>query len=120
MPNYNFNNNNNYQPYTPYQTRLNQYAFVNGIEGAKSYQVFPNQMMLLMDSDNPICYMKQTDNIGKATIRYFKIDEIDENKAKEILSTPTPTIEYALKSDVDSISLKLDELSTLIKEKIGE
>ena len=113
----NMANNFNYQtPYTFQPRTFNQYAFVNGIEGAKSYQVLPNQMMLLMDSDNPICYMKQADNMGKSSIRYFKLEEIDEAKTKEILSTPTPTIEYALKSDLDSINSKLEELTKLIKK----
>lgn len=119
MPNYNFNNFQNPYQTPTYQSSLfgkNQYAFVNGIEGAKSYQVLPNQMMLLMDSDNPICYMKQADNMGKSSIRYFKLEEIDEAKTKEILSTPTPTIEYALKSDLDNINSKLEELTKLIKK----
>lgn len=114
MSNYDFNS---YQPYTPYATpRLNQYAFVNGIEGAKSYQVLPNQMMMLMDNDNPIFFMKQTDNIGKSTVRYFKFEEIDEAQAKEIISKPVPTIEYALKTDIDAIYTKIDELTKLIKK----
>jgi len=128
MPNYNYNNYQN--PYMPgYQPAynkapINQYTFVNGIEGAKSYQVlYPNQTMLLMDSDNPICYMKQTDEVGKASIRYFKLEEIDEAKTKEILSLKNNTMipEYALKSDIDNINNKLAELTKLLKgESKGE
>lgn len=117
MPNYNFNNN--YQPpYTPTyypKAQANQYYFVNGIEGAKSFQMSPNQNVLLMDSDNPICYMKVSNNVGQSNIRYFKIEEIDENKTKEIISTPHPTIEYALKSDIENINNRLEELTNLIK-----
>ena len=124
MSNYNFNP---YQypsyPSTYNKAPINQYTFVNGIEGAKSYQVlYPNQTMLLMDSDSPICYMKQTDDIGKATIRYFKLEEIDESKTKEILTAKSNiTIpEYALKSDIDNINLQLAELTKLLKEKGSE
>ena len=111
MPNYDFNT---YQ--SPYNRPIaNQYYFVNGIEGAKSFQMSPNQNVLLMDSDNPICYMKVSNNVGQASIRYFKIEEIDEAKTKEIILTPHPTIEYALKSDIDNINNKLMELTELIK-----
>ena len=38
---------------TPFQTQpqpqVNQYAFVNGIEGAKSFQVAPGKTVLLVD-----------------------------------------------------------------------
>ena len=115
MPNY-----TNYpNPYpTNYYTRpqLNQYAFVNGIEGAKSYQVLPNQTMLLMDNDNPVCYMKTANSIGQSNLRYFRLEEIDEVKTKEILSKPQEIVEYALKSDIDKLNDKLDDLTKLIKK----
>lgn len=118
----NFNNFNPtfqtpiYQPYT--RPQVNQYVFVNGIEGAKSYQVMPNQTMLLMDSDNPICYMKQADNLGKSILRYFKLEEIDEAKTKELIETKPKEniIEYALKSDIEGINKKVDEITKLIKK----
>lgn len=121
MSNYNYNNYPN--PYqtaypNPYQQRINQYAFVNGIEGAKSYQVMPNQTMLLMDSDNPICYMKVSDNLGKSYLRYFKLEEMDETKTKEFLEqTHTQNVpEYALKSDINALNTKLEELTKLLKK----
>lgn len=51
--------------YRQYPYQQNTYAFVDGIEGARAYQVAPNSMMLLMDSQNPVCYKKQTDMYGK-------------------------------------------------------
>ena len=125
----NFNNFNPTFPQAPiypttpsiYQRpQLNQYAFVNGIEGAKSYQVMPNQTMLLMDSDNPICYMKQADNLGKSILRYFKLEEIDESKTRELIETKPKenVIEYALKSDIETTNKKIEELSKLIKKMV--
>lgn len=117
MPNNDFNYSTPYStPYYP-KTNANQYYFVNGIEGAKSFQMQPNQNVLLMDSDYPVCYTKVSNNVGQSSIRYFKIEEIDEAKAKKIVSTPAPTIEYALKSDIDSINTKLEELAKLLKGK---
>ena len=94
---------------------LNHYAFVNGIEGAKSFQVSPNQTMLLMDSDSPIVFKKTTNNIGQSTIEYFKLVQIKESEAREII---TPQVnnggEYVLKSDFDELNKKLDDLLSKI------
>lgn len=43
-----YNPNNNYQPQQ--QPQMNHYAFVNGIEGAKSFQLQPNQNIMNMIS----------------------------------------------------------------------
>ena len=100
MPN-NYNNPFMYNP-NPYQTPYvpnysrnyptNTYAYVNGIEGARSYQVAPGQSVMLMDSDNPLCYLKQADNTGRATIRSFKLEEIVEKEE------PKANIEYVSKN----------------------
>ena len=104
MQNYNYNGY--YQNSIP---QLRQYSFVNGIEGAKSFQMPPNQTMLLMDSDNPICYMKSTDNLGQASLRYFKLEEIDENTIK-LMNQPKPDPNYVLKSDFNKLVEKLDKI----------
>lgn len=122
MPNFNnfYPNLNNYSQYP--RPQLNQYAFVNGIEGAKSFQMMPNQTMLLMDSDNPICYMKISNNMGQSTLRYFTLEEIDETKAKKIVNTkPKETIiEYASKNDISTLNKRLDDLTALIKKQLGD
>ena len=115
MPNEKQNNNMTYQNLPPV---LKQYAFVNGIEGAKAYPLLPNQMMLLMDADNPILYKKTSDSFGKSTIDYFTITQVSENQVRDILTPKQP--EYALKSDVNAINTKLDELIKTLTPKKEE
>lgn len=86
-----YNPSNNYQQ----QTQMNHYAFVNGIEGAKSFQLQPNQTIMLMDSDNPICYMKQSNNIGQSTLRYFKLVEVSEQELRSA-NQMQPNADYVL------------------------
>lgn len=105
---------NNYNPYNNpyqngynnsygYQNRINTYAFVNGIEGAKSYQVQPNQMVMLLDSDNPIIYKKTSNGYGQATIEAFKMIPIkEEEKPKE---------EYVSKSEFEALVKRIDDLT---------
>lgn len=116
MPN-NYNNPFGYAPYQPsYVPPIqpvnrnnypinNTYAFVNGIEGAKSYQVYPNQSVMLMDSDDSIVYLKQADNTGRATIRTFKLEEVIEKQEPK-----APAAEYVSKADFDTLSNKFDAL----------
>ncbi len=100
---------NNYYPYGSYNQQLNNYCFVNGIEGAKAYQLAPNQTMLLMDADRPLIFKKAADNLGKSSLRYFTLTEIDENEATKMCQ-PTPMPEYALKSDIEALNGKIDQL----------
>ena len=97
------------------QPRLNYYAFVNGIEGAKAFPLMPNQTMLLMDADNPILYKKTSDVMGKSTLDYFIITQATENQIRDMLTPKQP--QYALKSDVDAISEKIDKLISTIVPK---
>lgn len=108
----NFNPYGIYNPYNFQQPRNNQYAYVNGIEGAKSFQMQPNQTMMLMDSDSPMCYMKSTNNLGQASLRYFKLVEVAESDLKP--TAPQVNPDYVLKSDFDALVKRLDDL---IKEK---
>ena len=118
---YSFNQfGNNYQPnnFQQNNSQLNQYAFVNGIEGAKSFQVQPNQSILLMDSDNPICYMKQANAIGQATLRYFRLTEIKEDDVKNNASTQNNNNNIVLKADFEVLSKRLDDLSQKLEKSI--
>ena len=109
--------NNQGQP--SQQPQLNQYAFVNGIEGAKSFQLGPNQTILLMDSDSPICYMKSSNSVGQSTLRYFRLTEVNENDLKTNNQQPqVDTSNYVLKSDFEVLSKRLDDLSRKIEKPV--
>ena len=82
-----------YQPYQqtnyqqPYQQRMNNITWVQGVEGAKAYQLSPNTNVQLMDSENDgIFYIKTSDNIGMCNLRVFKYEEIKEtpNNAPQV------------------------------------
>lgn len=60
-----------------------QVPWVNGEVGAQAYLIAPNSTILLMDSDNPIFYIKTSDISGKATIQAFKYEELKPNAAPQ-------------------------------------
>ncbi len=62
-----------YQPSMPVsyqqQTPVHGFVYVNGIEGAKAYQMPPNSEMPLFDSTNDgVMFIKQTDGAGYPSI----------------------------------------------------
>lgn len=105
-----YNNYGGYNPYQPYSyPRNNYYAFVNGIEGAKSFPIGPNQTVLLMDSDSPMCFMKTSNNLGQSTLRYFRLVEATEEEIKG------PSLD--VKTEIESINQKISDLYNLIKKE---
>ena len=110
-----YDNFGNYTPYQqPYQPRQmqpqNVYAFVNGLEGAKSYIVPANQTVLLMDSEQPVCYMKTANALGQGTLRYFKLTEVGEADVRTPISPVAPQGEYVTKEEFDSLVKRIEKL----------
>lgn len=108
MNNFNYGNTpqrTNYFTPNPITTTAatNNIVWVQGIEGAKAWQLAPNSMVILLDSEvENKMYIKVSDNIGMSTLRVFSYVE----------ETPTTS-----NSSLDlSQYVTKDELSTLIKE----
>lgn len=75
---------NQYMPYQPrYNPMSNGITWVQGIEGAKAYQLAPNSNTVMLDSDNEgIFYIKVCDSIGMCTLRTFQYTELTEIQTK--------------------------------------
>ena len=105
----NFGNTNPYMTpqANPYYQKNNGINWVQGIEGAKAYQLIPNSNAILMDSENDgRFYIKVSDNVGMCNLRVFKYEEITD--------TPAAT------SNIDlSEYVKKSELQSLISSMIG-
>ncbi len=92
------------QPPASIPTQLNTYAFVDGIEGAKAYQVKPGTVMLLMDSRNPICYKKEVNNYGQTIL----LETYDMVLHKE---ESNPSVDYITK---DEFQKEIEQIKALI------
>lgn len=57
---------------------------VNGIEGAKTYQMTPNSTVALFDSNEDIMYIKTTDGAGFPSIRTFNFVEITQSEKSSV------------------------------------
>ena len=101
----------NVNPTSVASATTNNIIWVQGIEGAKAWQLNPNSMVILLDSEvEGKMYIKVSDNIGMSSLRIF-------NYVEEIPSTNNSV---TTNNELDlSQYVRKDELQTLIKEVIG-
>lgn len=97
--------NNFANPYNMYQPRVNTgIIWVQGVEGAKAYQLMPNSNAMLLDSENEgRFYIKTSDNVGMCTLRTFAYEEVN--------STPT---DFITRSEFNKM---IEELRGAINEQ---
>ena len=84
--NYNMMGLNGFNNYNQFQPQLNQPQMttqnlirVNGIDGAKAYQMPANSTVALFDNNEDIMYIKTTDGAGFPAIRTFAFNEVVVN-----------------------------------------
>ena len=63
--------------YPYFQNNQNNLIRVNGIDGARAYQMNANSVTALFDANEDIFYVKVTDGAGFPTIRTFKFEEVN-------------------------------------------
>jgi hypothetical protein len=66
--------------------------WVQGLEGAKAYQLAPNSNIILLDSEQDRFYIKTSDNIGMCNLRTFDFTEIADNPNQ---NSPQNTIDMS-------------------------
>ena len=56
-------------------------AYVNGLEGAKTYVVLPNQTFFLFDNEKGMLFVKSVDNQGKCNMDTYYKNKVQENNS---------------------------------------
>ena len=74
---------------------------VNGIEGAKAYQMPANSTVALFDSNDDIMYVKSTDGAGFPSIRTFAFTE------KLNVEGKSPDVEYISREEFEEFKKEL-------------
>ena len=94
-----------------------------GVAGAQSYQVAPNNTVILWDSDEQSIYIKSADMQGKPSIRIldYTIRSEAPRTAQNALygnDTQIPTKEdiSALQSQIDSLKQQIEQLGGMENE----
>lgn len=64
--------------------QLSSITWVQGIDGAKSFQLSPNSQIVLLDSEvDGRMYIKTCNDIGMCELHYFNYTEVTENDLKQ-------------------------------------
>lgn len=74
---------------------------VNGIDGAKAYQMPANSTVALFDSNNDLMYIKSTDGAGFPSIRTFEFTE------KVNVEGKSPNVEYISREEFEEFKKEL-------------
>lgn len=115
----NINPINQFQAYNRYMPQTNGITWVQGIEGAKAYQLVPNSNAILMDSDNDgIFYIKVSDNVGMCNLRTFNYTEITNSTT----NTPSNNVDlsnYVTRDELSQLIQSLKEESPNVKSTIS-
>lgn len=78
------------------QGQIKSLTRVNGLEGAKAFQVMPRETVALFDGNDDIFYIKSADDGGFPTIKAYRFAEID-------LTGTKLTNEYVTKSEFEEL-----------------
>lgn len=90
---------NNQQIYPQEQTQ--NLIRVNGIDGAKTYQMPANSTVALFDCNEDIMYIKTTDGAGFPSIRTFAFTEVKEQ------NKPIPQVDYISREEFEEFKKEL-------------
>ena len=91
-------NQYNYMPNSQngLQGQIKSLTRVNGLEGAKAFQVMPRETVALFDGNDDIFYIKSADDGGFPTIKAYRFTEVDLTGVK-------PTNDYVTKSEFEEL-----------------
>ena len=79
-------------------TQPTQIQYVNNKQSAETFQMPTSSSIILMDSNLPRFYMKQTDASGVATIKAYDFKEVEEEKP----------VEYVTKAEFDKFKASVN------------
>ena len=81
------------QPQMQPQNASMQLIKVNGLEGAKAYQMGPNSCVALFHESEDILYVKSTDGAGFPSIRTFRFEPFEVEPEKPVKYVTTEEFE---------------------------
>ncbi len=91
--------------------------WVQGIEGAKSYQVQPGTSAILMDSESPTFFIKSANAAGMPELHSYAFQEVHEGKGQVISQPPA---NYVSQQDFMALKNQFEEFQSQVAEMFRE
>ncbi len=89
---------------------INNVLEVMGPESAQAYQVGPNSRVILMDTNRPVFYFKQSDDSGYSETKAFKFEEIPLMQ-REIVQTQAQDVsDFVTKTEFNEFKQLMEDL----------
>ncbi len=116
-------NNNNWQWNQPYQQQqqlnnrnsINNIFRVTGPESAKAYPLGRDSSVVLFDADNPVFYLKTTDDGGfPLPLRTFSFEEIKTPEVQPVVEQ-IDTSNFVTKDDLEGLQNNISELKNMLE-----
>lgn len=103
--------NNMFRPSMSSMSSMNGFIKVNGIDGAKAYQMPPNSSVPLFDVNEDVFYMKTTDGAGFPTIRRFVFQEQQE--------APQQHVDYVTRQELEELKGMINNAQQSVQQPAG-
>jgi hypothetical protein len=94
-------NYSNYSGQSGNFSQNNGINWVQGMEGAKAYQLAPNSNIILLDSEQDRFYIKTADNIGMCNLRVFDFHEVTDNPTPQQTQPTVDLSNYVTRKEFD-------------------
>lgn len=105
-----------FMPQSNAQNQTNNLVWVQGENSAKSYPVGAGQSILLMDSENPVMYIKSTDQSGMPLpLRIFDYQERSQARTERSQTVAEPKVEYVSRDEFEAFR---DEIKGEIRQTV--
>lgn len=90
------------------------WIYVNGVQGARDHIVQPGQTAWMMDNNDPMIHVKAVDSMGTATLKSFRLIEIDPQQTQQQTTPQIDVSQFATKDEIKAVSDKLTQLENAL------
>lgn len=98
------------------QQPVNNIIRVTGPESAKAYPLGERSSVILFDAENPIFYLKTTDDGGFPNpLRSFSFEEIKTVENQQPAIEQTDAVNFATKEDFETLEKNVSELKNMLE-----
>lgn len=98
---------------------FNNILQVMGLESAEEFKIGPNSKVILMDSNKPVFYLKESDDSGYSEVKTYRFEEVtSEDKTDEKESEETA--EYVTSKEFSNFKKKINNGKYVTKKDFEE
>ena len=95
---------------------VNNVIQVMGPESALSYQVGPNSMVIMMDSNRPVFYIKRSDDSGYSETKAFEFHEVPLMDKPLDVAPQIDEANFVTKEDIEELKKQLNRRDVVSKK----